>query len=271
MNNHRVIRVGDRWACVHCPGRWPYPGPVPASAGPCITRIDIDSSLKGPTVKTLGQMTIEIRDNNVAHGWRPATGGPGLNSWGDYVALLHSEVSEMLEAFRSWRLASIGDPACTASACPRFGKPPTASDCSSKPGRPGHPVHINKPEGVGSELADTLIRLLDMADAFGFRLADPERWLDDLPPVYPASGRPSTFGGTVAWLHAEISKMYPHAIEVPTVTIRNQAWFVLRALVAVAQRYEIDLLTEYERKMAYNRTRPYQHGGRTLADAPGQS
>ncbi len=65
--------------------------------------------------------------------------------------------------------------------------------------------------------------------------------------------------------------MYPHAIEVPTVTLRKQACFVLRALVAVAQRYEIDLLTEYERQMAYNRTRPCQHGGRPLAAAPGQS
>jgi hypothetical protein len=36
-------------------------------------------------------------------------------------------------------------------------------------------------------------------------------------------------------------------------------------LVTIARTYGIDLEAEYVRKMAYNRTRPYQHGGRTLA------
>lgn len=60
-----------------------------------------------------------------------------------------------------------------------------------------HEGGLPKPEGVGSELADTLIRLLDTADVFG-----------------------------------------------------------------------IDLGFEYERKVAYNRTRSFQHGGRTLTDVP---
>ncbi len=275
MSHHQVVRDGTYWACLHCPGRWPYPDPVPASAGPCITRtwdpgVDTGAGQLAEriAVKTIEQMTKEIRENVIAKGFRPATGGPGLNTWGDYVALLHTEVSEMLEAYRSWRLESIGDTACTVSSCPRFGKTPTASDCAGKPDRPGHSVHINKPEGVGSEAADVLIRLLDMADVFGFRLASPGEELADALPVYPASGMPSTFGGMVAWLHGEVAKLYPYTIEIPTVTIRNQARFVLRSLVALSQRCEIDLMAEYERKMAYNRTRPYQHGGRTLADSP---
>ncbi len=255
MNHHCVIRDGDQWACVHCPGRWPYPEPVPAGA--CITRTwnddpgdppAVDSSPKGTTVKTIEQMTIEIRENVVAHGFRPATGGPGMNTWGDYVGLLHSEISEMLEAFRTWRLADATETGCTHDG-------PT---CANHPG---------KPEGVGSEAADTLIRLIDMADVFGFRLADPGSELADLFPTYPTSGLPSTFGGSIAWLHAEVSKLYPYTIEIPTVSIRNQARMVLRALIALAQRYDIDMMFEYERKMAYNRTRPYQHGGRTLADS----
>jgi NTP pyrophosphatase (non-canonical NTP hydrolase) len=56
--------------------------------------------------------------------------------------------------------------------------------------------YLPKPEGVGSELADVLIRLLDMADVFG-----------------------------------------------------------------------LDLTFEYERKVAYNRTRAHQHGGRTLSES----
>jgi NTP pyrophosphatase (non-canonical NTP hydrolase) len=97
-------------------------------------------------------------------------------SVGDMVALLHSEVSEILEAYRSWKFQDAttgqvrlaGDGSMTAVTGP-------------------------KPEGVGAEMADCLIRLLDMA-----------------------------------------------------------------------KRWEIDLVAEYYRKMNYNWTRPYRHGGRHL-------
>ncbi len=120
---------------------------------------------------TLGllQMTQEIRENNIAKGHRPAEGGPGSNTFGDYIALLHSEVSEALEAYRSHRLEDATEVVYSR--------------------------RLPKPEGVGSELADVLIRLIDMADVFG-----------------------------------------------------------------------IDLAQEYHRKIAYNKTRTFQHGGRTLAD-----
>jgi hypothetical protein len=38
-------------------------------------------------------------------------------------------------------------------------------------------------------------------------------------------------------------------------------------MLGFLRRNRIDLTAEYTRKIAYNRTRPYQHGGRTLSEA----
>ncbi|HUM06386.1 MAG TPA: hypothetical protein VLT90_13055 [Terriglobales bacterium] len=114
---------------------------------------------------TLDEIQDEVRFVNVDKGWRG-----GMNTFGDYIALLHSELSEALEAFRDNGIADQTEPDNGIGATP-------------------------KPEGVGSEFADVLIRLIDTCDVYG-----------------------------------------------------------------------IDLEAEYRRKIAYNKTRPYQHGGRTLFD-----
>jgi NTP pyrophosphatase (non-canonical NTP hydrolase) len=125
--------------------------------------------------KALADATAEVRDINIAHGWRE-----GDNTFGDYVALLHSELSEALEAYRDHRLADATEPAYSAG--------------------PHAITRLPKPEGVGSEFADVLVRLLDTCDV-----------------------------------------------------------------------YCIDLAAEFARKVEYNRTRAYQHGGRTLNGATSET
>ena len=108
--------------------------------------------------KSLADMAEEVYQFEVSKGWQPND-----NRFAESVALLHSEVSEVLEAYREWGTTDMTD------------------------------EFRGKPEGVGSELADVFIRLLSSCHQYG-----------------------------------------------------------------------IDLHREYERKMAYNRTRAFRHGGKRL-------
>jgi NTP pyrophosphatase (non-canonical NTP hydrolase) len=117
--------------------------------------------------KTIDQMQAEVIDFCRMKGWydKPV-------SFGEAMALLHSEVSEALEAWREWGLEDWTD---------------------SQSEEEEQADILPKPEGVGSEFADVFIRLLDDCARFG-----------------------------------------------------------------------VDLAAEYERKMAYNRTRPYRHGKKQM-------
>jgi hypothetical protein len=137
-------------------------------------------------------------------------------------ALIHSEISEALEAYRSHGLVDQTD---------HYGSHDT----------------LPKPEGVGSEFADVLIRVLHYQARSGVVAVEPDE--ADLA-VARAVHYGRTFGEDIDLLHEALA-------------CGPLASFPAH-LVTVAQKHGIDLMAEVRRKIDFNRTRPYRHGGKKL-------
>jgi NTP pyrophosphatase (non-canonical NTP hydrolase) len=169
----------------------------------------------------LNVIQAEIEEVSRAHGWYEEA-----RPWTADISLLASEVSEMLEAYRDFGLVD-------ATA-------PMEVDCKLK-----------KPEGVGSEAADVIIRLLDTCGRYN---------------IQGDAVRPNeTIHGEKFEDFTEVTFLL-HCAVVGFATAETQegnvwaAQAVYGLLLEAAEQYGFDLEKEIIRKIAYNRTRPYKHG-----------
>ena len=176
------------------------------------------------------------------HGWWDQE-----RTFGDLIALVHSELSEALEWYREGEHVQP-----MREESPQYGL--------------DDPLHGKyKPVGVPSELADVVIRVADMAEHY-------EENLESYVSFYEGKGRQlayerfaSTFGEWVAMLHMQLSDAcaawYVHKDRCLWVNALAQT---VALVYHMAAHYGIDLDAAIEAKMEYNRTRPYRHGGKAL-------
>lgn len=186
----------------------------------------------------------EIYRVNVANGWfdpdKP-------RSFADDIALIHSEISEAFEAYRSWGMKDMtGDP---------------------KEGQT-----LAKPEGVGSELADVLVRVLDTAkrydvsgEDFDKVMAEAETDIANEEYEFLQVLDNLSFGTIIAFLHRTTSSAVASIVDTPKHPVLKESLLDIFATLYVASKATgIDLIAETERKVAFNATRGYRHGGKLV-------
>ena len=173
-------------------------------------------------------------------------------TFGELIALVHSELSEALEAYREWGHCDL-----MFESFNQF----QGRSVSRTPG--------GKPIGVASELADVVIRVADMAEWYRIDLAKSLEEDEDLGEAKQAylehrmSGNLDSFGEWIAAIHEDMADAGYHQ--------RNRGDNLGSHLVSViwmvqemAAHYGIDLDAAIEAKMEYNRGRSYRHGGKAL-------
>ena len=155
------------------------------------------------------------------HGWWDTE-----RTFGDLIALVHSELSEALEAYREKHIWA---------------------DWRQLQTYPN-----GRPRGVASELADVVIRVADMAEHYDWALE-----VDDDPCSVPFA---NSFGSWVAELHYRVATAYATYPANTSWCLSR----VVALVQEMAAHYGIDLDAAIEAKMEYNRTRSYRHGGKAL-------
>ena len=187
---------------------------------------------------TITEWAKEIHENAVKHGWWETK-----RSTGEVIALIHSELSEALEEARDNRpmmyvLGSNGEEICT-------------------------PCYFNgrKPEGIAVELADAVIRVLDMAAQVGMPLQEDDAARDELDMMRDEAKKGfEDFGTVIAFLHTITSDLYGAIVKHEFANSISAAL----AIVAYVEGYltcnGLDLWQVIELKHNYNKGRPYKHG-----------
>lgn len=186
--------------------------------------------------KSLKDMETEVADYCRAKGWYDDE-----VSVPTALALLHEEVSEAGHAWRDWGFEDA-----------------TAGTSKERPDGDSRA----KPQGWGSELADVVIRVLDYSGRYGL----------DIPALM--EHRRSAYGlredalvniNTLHDLISRVSVAWDSDTSTGEPFASNLAAGLANVLAftfQLARRTDVRIQFEYERKMQYNHTRDYRHGGR---------
>lgn len=210
----------------------------------------------------MNKFAAEVHQNAVEHGWWDEE-----RSFGEIIALCHSELSEALEEYRAKR-PMLYFPCNSGGLCVDD-RPLENMTCGSRVRKASDPetfcsARSNKPEGIAVELADCIIRILDW---YGKEGLDTDALLEagiitmfDLPtPVY------GSFGDFIALLHNLLSMAYACWCNASSISVSAlRLAKCIREIMAWAKENGVDMESILDMKHEYNKGRPYRHGGKAL-------
>lgn len=172
------------------------------------------------------ELAKEIHQNAVEHGWwdEPRT-------FGEIVALCHSELSEALEEFRAGR-----DMVWYANKDEK-----------------------TKPEGIAVEMADCVIRILDLEGKEEIKVDFIIKTLEEN--RYKESDIDDNFGDFISVCHTILSNAYVQKDDLgKNLYLCMEIYYIMDW----AKHEGLDMEAIIREKMEYNKTRPYRHGGKVL-------
>lgn len=203
----------------------------------------------------LEKMQRDVREWTIRKGWRENDAVPD-RTMGEELALLNTEVAEATEAYRlhgmkRWYVFKNG---LNDGMITHFLADGVVD------------YNIHKPEGVASELVDTLIRLLDNYAEHGLIANE-----DCIHEIVRSDTTEQCFGDNMSALHAVISGLHIYWYwkdarfrEDASGIVKANYDNILSFLYHVMDIYEVDVNREFAAKMAYNEGRSNRHGGKKL-------
>lgn len=192
------------------------------------------------------KLSKKIHANAAAHGWWEEE-----RSLDEICALIHSELSEALEEYRAGR--------------PNVWYACGISNANCEPRHYHYTVHCcigcgyrdEKPEGIAVELADAVIRILDL---FGKSGIDAEyAMLHAEEPASRVNLSTVSFGAFVNNLHNHVAL----ASILPGKEV-DHLCFCIREIMRWGKWAGVDMPSIIQMKHDYNTTRDYRHGGKRL-------
>ena len=128
----------------------------------------------------------------------------------------------------------------------------------------------NIKDTVEDELADTVIRILDMAGAWQLKLQQPYlvpslySWAKQKSALHLLEQERYSIPACVLEISALVSKIIQESLGVheTTVILKNGANDLLVAVLAIAQHFRVDIWAHVHLKLAFNRMRAAKHGKR---------
>ena len=212
----------------------------------------------------LNKFAQAVHENAVKHGWWDEE-----RTFGEIIALCHSELSEALEEYRAKR-PMLYYPCNAGGVCVDDAEGDNVS-CGSRVTDPEHQeaackARSKKPEGIAVELADCIIRVLDYMGKEGFNVdallrEAPKAVMCDVPVrVYAAS-----LGDRIARWHLLLSLAYAcWCNSAGTHAAALRMALCICEIVEWAEEAGVDMEMVLDTKHEYNKTRPYRHGGKAL-------